>query len=365
VVLLDSLTEDDLLDLLQGPADETGLSGWMGAYFAFRNERTNAATKRWLDVIEATTGKLWTMLMGPVHQKLQDLKLTEAAPITLMPQGYLGLLPLHASWRDRDGEKRAFIDDYTVTYVPSAYSLSISKSRMQDTSRQKPSLLAVINPTEDLDYTPMEGMAVAAMFDPDDREILSGNEATQETVVEKILGWTYLHFSCHGFYNWQDVMNSGLVLANHDILTLSEIISGLNLDTARLVTLSACETGMTDIQQSPDEFIGLPTGFLQAGAAGVVSTLWAVNDAATSLLIKHFYEKHLKEGVPPDQALRSAQRWLRGATRKELGETYNSIESITRMSQHEAHRELVMKGDLGDKPYTNPYYWAAFIFTGV
>jgi CHAT domain-containing protein len=320
---------------------------------------------QWLEVIEKSTSQLWTMLMEPVHQKLQDLNIAETAPVILMPQGYLGLLPLHAAWRDMDDERRAFIDDYTVTYVPSAYSLSISRGRIQDASRQKPSLLAVINPTEDLDYTIVEGMAVESLFDPDDRETLSGNVVTQEAVVKKAPGRTYLHFSCHGFYNWQDVMNSGLVLANRDILTLSEIISGLDLDTARLVTLSACETGMTDIQQSPDEFIGLPTGFLQAGATGVVSTLWAVNDAATSLLIKHFYRKHLQDGLPPDQALRSAQLWLRGATRKELGETYKSIESIARMSQHEAYRELIMKGDLGDKPYTNPYYWAAFTFTGV
>jgi CHAT domain-containing protein/tetratricopeptide (TPR) repeat protein len=365
VVMLDSLYEDDMVKLLQGPVDDTGLGGWLDAYFTFCNEGTEAAMGQWLEVIEKSTSQLWTMLMEPVHQKLQDLNIAETAPVILMPQGYLGLLPLHAAWRDMDDERRAFIDDYTVTYVPSAYSLSISRGRIQDASRQKPSLLAVINPTEDLDYTIVEGMAVESLFDPDDRETLSGNVVTQEAVVKKAPGRTYLHFSCHGFYNWQDVMNSGLVLANRDILTLSEIISGLDLDTARLVTLSACETGMTDIQQSPDEFIGLPTGFLQAGATGVVSTLWAVNDAATSLLIKHFYRKHLQDGLPPDQALRSAQLWLRGATRKELGETYKSIESIARMSQHEAYRELIMKGDLGDKPYTNPYYWAAFTFTGV
>ena len=302
--------------------------------------------------------------MGPVHKKLQDLNMAEA-PVTLMPQGYLGLLPLHAAWRNMNGERRAFLDDYTVTYIPSAYSLSINKGRMQDASRQKPSLLAVINPTKDLHYTPVEGKAVESLFDPDDRKTLLGKEATKEAVVENVPGWTYLHFSCHGLYNWQDVMGSGLMLANHEILTLSEIISGLNLDTARLVTLSACETGMTDVWRSPDEFIGLPTGFLQAGAAGVVSTLWAVNDAATSLLIKHFYREHLKEGMSPDRALRSAQLWLRGATRQELGDTYKSIESIDRMSHYEAYRELIMDGDPDDKPYANPYYWAAFTFTGV
>jgi len=325
VIMLDSLTEDDLLKLLQKPPGDTGPSGWMNAYFAFCNERTKAAMEQWLEVIEKSTSQLWTMLMAPVHKKLQELNLAEGAPVTLMSQGYLGLLPLHAAWRDVDGKRRTFIDDYTVTYAPSAYSLKISKGRLQDASRKKPSLLAVINPTEDLHYTPVEGIAVESLFDPGDRETLSGNVATKETVVEKVPGWTYLHFSCHGLYNWQDVMNSGLVLANLDILTLSDIISGLNLDTARLVTLSACETGMTDIRQSPEEFIGLPTGFLQAGAAGVVSTLWAVSDAATSLLIKYFYQEHLKEGLPPDQALRSAQLWLRDATRQELGETYKSI----------------------------------------
>ena len=61
VVMLDSLSEDDLLKLLRGPADDTGLGGWMGAYFAFRNEGTNAAMGQWLDVIEESTNKLWTL----------------------------------------------------------------------------------------------------------------------------------------------------------------------------------------------------------------------------------------------------------------------------------------------------------------
>jgi len=362
VVPLDSLDEADLLRLLQGRADDTGLGGWMGAYFNFRVESTKTATEHWLEVIEKSTSKLWTMLMGPVHEKLMGLKMEKGAPVLLLPQGYLGLLPLHAAWREIDGQKRAFMDDYTVTYAPSAYAFSISRQRMQVESRHEPSLLAVINPTEDLPYTPMEGKAIKAFFDPIETKTLSENKATKKAVLEYAPEHTYLHFSCHGFYDWQNVMGSGLMLANNDTLTLSDIISELKLNRARLVTLSACETGMTDVGQSPDEFIGLPTGFLQAGAPGVVSTLWAVNDAATSLLMEHFYRKHLKRGLPPGQALRSAQLWLRDATRQKLGETYKSL---TRMSPHEAYRELVLTGDPGDKPYANPYFWAAFTFTGV
>jgi CHAT domain-containing protein len=299
VLPLDSLDEADLLKLLQGRTDDTKLGGWMGAYFNFRVERTKTAAVHWLDVIEKSTSKLWTMLMGPVHKKLMGLKMKKGAPVLLLPQGYLGLLPLHAAWREIDVQKRTFMDDYTVTYAASAYAFSISRQRMQDESRHVPSLLAVINPTEDLPYTPIEGKSIKALFDPVETKPLSKNKATKKAVLEHAHGHTYLHFSCHGFYDWQNVMGSGLMLANNDTLTLSDIISELKLNRARLVTLSACETGMTDVRQSPDEFIGLPTGFLQAGAPGEVSTLWAVNDAATSLLMEHFYRKHLKRGLPP------------------------------------------------------------------
>lgn len=61
----------------------------------------------------------------------------------------------------------------------------------------------------------------------------------------------------------------------------------------RLVTLSACETGITDIRQSPDEFLGLQAGLLQAGAPTVVSTLWPVDDLSTMLLMERFYQNLL------------------------------------------------------------------------
>jgi len=63
VVMLDSLTEDDVFKLLRGPR------GWLDAYFTFYNEGTNAAMEQWLEVIGKSTSQLWTMLMGPVHKK--------------------------------------------------------------------------------------------------------------------------------------------------------------------------------------------------------------------------------------------------------------------------------------------------------
>lgn len=145
----------------------------------------------------------------------------------------------------------------------------------------------------------------------------------------------YVHFSCHGFYRWDDPMQSGLVLANCEPLTLAQIIGQLNLESTRLITLSACETGITDIRQSLDEYLGLQAGFLQAGAPAVVSTLRAVNDLSTMLLMERFYQLHLNDRLDLPEALRQAQRWLRDVTAGELAHRFageeDALLSSTRM----------------------------------
>jgi len=132
------------------------------------------------------------------------------------------------------------------------------------------------------------------------------------------------------FRNIGNVVGLAPSSGNSSPLKLSDIINGaIDLETSQLVTLSACETGIVDIRLSPDEYIGLPAGFMQAGAPAVVSSLWRVDDRSTALLMERFYQNHLKEGMSLPAALREAQLWLRD-----------------------------------EKGYTNPYSWAAFTFTG-
>ena len=77
---------------------------------------------------------------------------------------------------------------------------------------------------------------------------------------------------------------------------------------ADLVTLSACETGLSTVAPG-DELIGLARGFFAAGAPSLLISLWTVDDDATASLMVTFYE-HLQRTRSCATALRAAQLQL-------------------------------------------------------
>jgi len=121
------------------------------------------------------------------------------------------------------------------------------------------------------------------------------------------------------------------------------------LGRPRLVVLSACETGLYDINDNPDEFIGLPSTFTALGASGVLGTLWPVSDVATALLIAKFYELHMGLGVAPPTALWRAQLWLRQTTNAEL-EAYTRL--AAEQGRLESRHVAEIERDLGEEGLT-------------
>jgi CHAT domain-containing protein len=106
--------------------------------------------------------------------------------------------------------------------------------------------------------------------------------------------------------------------------------------------------------------------FLQAGAAGVVGTLWPVDDTSTALIMMKFYDLHLAKKIAPASALRQTQLWLRDATRQDISSFLTDMLRSGRLSS--AHGELLRAsltgGTAADKPFNHPFYWAAFQFYG-
>jgi len=302
--------------------------------------------------------------------------------LVLIPHRWLHLLPLHALPLKKGG---CLLDDYTVRYAPSLqilqqiqqrgcvpYPSTGSGHRPSTGSGHRPSTgsgngtqrwFAVQNSTNDLSFADIEVMALTGLFPAAaPADVLVQQAATRSAVLQHpaLTQAPVLHFSCHGGFNPIDPMQSALLLANNELLTLQDIFAQ-RLPNAHLVTLSACETGITDVQLQGDEYIGLSSGFLSAGARHVISTLWSVNEVSTLLLLLRFYHEWLnnqESDIAP--TLNAAQRWLRQATAQELLDW--ALPLLPAGDCYDGVRTALAFAD--DKPYQSPFHWAAFCAVG-
>jgi CHAT domain-containing protein/Tfp pilus assembly protein PilF len=153
-----------------------------------------------------------------------------------------------------------------------------------------------------LSVTPRNGGFAALDFRAN-RATATGDELSNYRIV---------HFATHSLLNSEHPELSGLVLSlvneqgkpQDGFLRMHEIFN-LRLP-AELVVLSACQTGLGK-ELKGEGLVGLTRGFMYAGAARVVASLWEVNDAATAELMKRFYRRMLQDGMRPAAALRAAQ----------------------------------------------------------
>ncbi len=168
-----------------------------------------------------------------------------------------------------------------------------------------------------------------------DRMMVMGFEANRAKVTSpELSNYRIIHFATHGLLNNEHPELSGIVLSLVDrqgqpqngFLRLYDIYN-LKLP-AELVVLSACRTALGK-EVKGEGLIGLTRGFMYAGAARVVSSLWKVDDEATAEFMKLFYRQMLERGHPPAFALTQAKREFRQQRR-----------------------------------WNSPYYWAAFTIQG-
>ncbi|NES17923.1 MAG: CHAT domain-containing protein [Symploca sp. SIO3E6] len=311
---------------------------------------------------------------------------TECDQLTLIPHRFLHLLPLHAL--PLAGNSSLFERfPQGVSYAPSCQLLQLAQTRERPEFTH---LFAVQNPSnsgQPLSYADVEVEAIQNYFDTSN--VFKQKIATKEAIDETSLNTVHCaHFSCHGYFNTSQPRQSALILANAELnaaptqpdtenylslenggvldlnkcLTLDKIFT-LSLDKCRLVTLSACETGLIDFRNTSDEYIGLPSGFLYAGAAIVVSSLWTVNDLSTAFLMIRFYQ-NLKDGLAGALALNQAQLWLRDLTKGDLERWIEESSLPLKPAVRISLRRRLHKLEDGAKPFASPFYWAAFCGIG-
>jgi CHAT domain-containing protein/tetratricopeptide (TPR) repeat protein len=158
-----------------------------------------------------------------------------------------------------------------------------------------------------------EAKAIAALVPPGQRFLALGFEASRSQATNPDLGqYRNVHFATHGVLDSSRPELSKLVLSLYDkkgktqdgFLRLNDIYN-LRLG-ADLVVLSACQTALGQ-EIRGEGLVGLTRGFMYAGAARVVASLWSVEDRATAELMESFYRGMLRQGLSPAAALRRAQ----------------------------------------------------------
>jgi len=407
-IVLKGLTSDELFNNL-------ATENWLRPYYTYLQDRTSENRKAWHNTIENTPKLLAEKFWYAKDEKSRSLSsLVEqsgAERVVFIPHSGLHLLPLHLI--PLESGKRLF-DKYEIAYAPSASMLrfklnpshykkpyhykkpsryeALPRNENQDGSavipreaephsmryeaeprneisipRNEKRLFAVADPDCSLAFTDSEVQAIAKHFE--NPHILWHENASKEAVFSDAGTGNIVHFSCHGSFQYANPLDSKLILAGGDKddkknLTLKEIFANLKIPNADAVVLSACETGMVQLERG-DEYVGIASGFMYAGANSVISSLWAVDDFSTSLLMQKFYDNILNKKMGKAEALKESQQYVRKIENKDilplLAQLKEKSGTLTFKALHRRYEKL--KGD--ERPFEHPYYWGAFVCTGI
>ncbi|MBB2942889.1 hypothetical protein FB565_002602 [Actinoplanes lutulentus] len=275
-----------------------------------------------------------TMALDPLRSRL-----TADPALTLVPVGWLALLPLHAAVSQH------------VRYAVSAHAMSPA------THPVRPSDTVLLASAEhpwqaagepELPRFRLVAAQARMLSDLYGARLRHMPDVPAENALAEMGSTEICHFMCHGVADPAHGLNSRLQLADRP-LSLAEIFAREPL-RQRLVILGACESSVSD-HKLLDETVSFPGALVQAGAGGVVAALWRVSEPAAALVLLRFHQG-LASGRAPMEALTQAQQWLRAVTAGELKREYAVL-----------WRDRFVPGD--SVPFAEPVHWAAFTYHGV
>lgn len=312
--------------------------------------------------LQAAADELSRMLLQPVQGMLSG------QPLLVVSDGALQYVPFGAlpapSSLDR-AERVPLIAGHEVVSLPSASVLAVLRRELAGRPAAPKTLAVLANPVfqrQDrravkprgtrgapegpaggidprklprLRWSQREAEAIAGLVSREKSLMALEYEATRDVATSgKLALFRMVHFATHGLIDSRHPELSSLVLSLVDekglpkngFLRLHDIYNlELNAD---LVVLSACQTALGQ-EIRGEGLLGLTRGFMYAGAARVLASLWSVDDRATSVLMRRFYGHMISDGMSPAEALRQTQIW---------------------MSR--------------DASWNSPYYWAPFSLQG-
>lgn len=280
---------------------------------AFRKTVEKRTTREYLPHAQ----QLYTWLIRPLEPDLASLRIDT---LVFIPDGPLRTVPMAAL---HDGGQ-FLIEKFAVATTP---GLNLTDPRPID--REKVRLLSsgltrAVQGFPSLPFVEEEINTIRSLYQGD--QLLNAEFSTPRLEQElRDHPYGILHMATHGWFA-ADTTQSYLLTYNGK-LTINELDRLIGLfryrkDPLELLTLSACQTGISDDRSA----LGLAGVAIKAGARSALATLWFINDEASATLVSEFYRQLRNPKLSKAQALQQAQLKL-----------------------------------LADRVYEHPAYWSPFL----
>ena len=298
-------------------------------------------------------GELRRTLLDPLAVALAGMGARSAV---LIPYAALGALPLAS----------AAPFGLDLQFAPSAAALGEAQLSLS-ARRHDPALLVAIADTNDRSPLPAaraEAISAIGALGQSAGRLLFGGAATLEALSAAVVGASHLHFACHGHFDSDDPLGSGLQLADGEFLTARDLLAGaLDLSRLRLVVLSVCQSSVADPVRAPAELTGLVAALLQRGVPTVIACAWPVDDLASWAFMGRFYDLHLGRGQSAGSALSSARWYTRTARAAELAAKAR-VQPGLGYSAAWDRWIAAWEGTPEARPFEHPINWAGYRLNG-
>jgi len=306
----------------------------------------------------AAARRLYKELFSPVESLIPK----SVTNLIIVPDGILFDLPFETLVCNQDKKSRAdyLMNHYFLSYAPSASAYFYLLKRPKPASYRKdllafgaPSYSTPVFPgnknsrspsqillelyeksgfsVSPIPYSEREVTEISRYFKADKIDVYVKTRASEQALKSINLNdYRIVHFACHAFSDESFPLRSALVFSLEDEGEEDGFFQVLEMYrfrlNAELTVLSACQTGKGKNIQN-EGVLGLPRVFFYMGSRSVISTLWRIDDKATSQFMGYFYE-YYAQGKSKSQALQLAKKKM-------------------------------MKSR-----YSHPFYWGAFVLTG-
>lgn len=284
------------------------------------------------EIFRASAFSLQQKLLGEVLKDLNGLK----SRLIIIPDNYLSKLPFEVLLKSEKASSY-FDAEYLIRDFEISYSLSTDLIGIDEVSKRAPNKMIGFGYSGEMDVdsrSPLGALPGAIEEINYLKENVKGNyyvgiEGSKLNFLSSARNYDIIHLAIHGISDSTDRYNSRLIFngTEGNVLQTKDIYLA-NLDS-RLVVLSACESGVGEINEGEGTF-SIARGFALTGTEAIVMSLWKVDDNSSAQLMVDFYAGINRKETVSTALIGSKKSYLANA----------------------------------DEYSSHPYYWSSFVMLG-